>query len=173
MASARGRAISRSNEGDGWKKDRADHLLSRTTTNGRGCMEFTGCIQANGYARATVRRRTDYAHRHIYRLTQGDIPGGLDVCHSCDNRKCINPAHLFLGTRLENMQDAVSKGRQARGKMLPRAVLSDEDKVEIANLAREGMMYSEIAARFGIGRQHAGQIAIRAGIRRSQAQQRT
>ena len=98
---------------------------------------------------------------------------GFDVCHSCDNRKCINPSHLFLGSRLDNMQDAVSKGRQARGKMLPHTILSDEDKIEIADLARKGLMYSEIAARFGICKQHAGKIAIMSGVRRNQSQKRT
>ncbi len=65
-------------------KQRAAHLLSRTTKTETGCMEFNGCVQSNGYARATVRRKTDYAHRHIYRLVKGEIQDGLDVCHSCE-----------------------------------------------------------------------------------------
>ena len=132
---------------------RAAHLLSRTIVTPNGCMEFTGCVQANGYARATVQRKTDYAHRHIYRLVNGELPAGMDVCHRCDNRKCINPEHLFLGTRKENMADAVSKGRQAKGSKLPHFRVTQFVSDEIAKMAREGTPYKEVAARFGICRQ--------------------
>lgn len=146
---------------------RAAHLLSRTRTTEAGCMEFTGCIQANGYGRATVQRKTDYVHRHIYRLVNGPTPAGLDVCHRCDNRRCINPAHLFLGTRKQNMADAVSKGRQAKGSMLPHAKVTRSIESEITRMAREGHPYKDVAVRFGICRQHVGQIAIRNGVRRN------
>ncbi len=129
-------------------------------------MEFQGCIQENGYSRATVNRVSDYGHRHIYRLTKGSIPRGMDVCHSCDNRKCINPDHLFLGTRLDNMADAVSKGRQAKGNSLPHTKITAFIADQIVTLARQGIKYTEISARFGICRQHAGQIAIKNGVRR-------
>lgn len=145
---------------------RAVRLLERTKSTDSGCMEYQGCIQANGYSRATVQRKADYGHRHIYRLLKGDIPDGLDVCHRCDNRKCINPDHLFLGTRRENMADAVSKGRQARGASLPHTKLTTFITQEIAAMAKQGLPYKEIAARFGICKQHAGQIAIKNGVRR-------
>ena len=149
------------------KNDRAAHLLSRTRTIESGCMEYVGYVQSNGYARATVHRKTDYAHRHIYRLVLGEIPIGMDVCHSCDNRRCINPGHLFLGTRTENMQDAVRKGRQARGFSLPGTKLSDEDKESISQRAKKGDPYKEIAKDFSVCRQHIGKIAIKKGVRRN------
>ncbi len=129
-------------------------------------MEFTGCVQANGYARATVQRKADYAHRHIYRLLRGPIAPGLDVCHRCDNRKCINPDHLFLGTRKENMADAVSKGRQAKGAMLPQTKVLEFIVDEIGRMARAGMLYKDVAKAFGISRHRVGQIAIKQGVRR-------
>lgn len=148
-------------------------LLARTKKNESGCMEFVGCVQANGYGRATIRRRTDakrktdYAHRHAFRLAHGDIPEGMDVCHKCDNRRCINPAHLFTGTRLDNMQDAVSKGRQAAGERLPHTRLTQSQKKQIAERARQGVFYAEIGAEFGICRQHASTVAREQGVNRN------
>ena len=147
--------------------DRAAHLLSRTTPTAAGCMEFTGCVQSNGYARAKVAGKADGVHRHIYRLVIGVIPHGVDVCHHCDNRRCINPKHLFLGSRLENMADAVAKGRQAKGGMLPQTLLTEQDKQEIVRLAKSGAAYNDISLAFGICKQHAGRIAITNGVRRN------
>lgn len=148
-------------------KERLAHLLSRCKKTHYGCLEYQGCVQSNGYARATVRGKTDHAHRHVYRLSRGtEIPHRMDVCHSCDNRSCINPDHLFLGTRKDNMQDAVSKGRQAKGFDLPQTKISAFVESEIVEMAKAGAQYKDIAAAFGISRQHAGYIAIRNGVRR-------
>lgn len=144
----------------------AAHLLARTNKSESGCLEFTGHLHANGYGRATVNGKTDYAHRHIYRLIKGEISHGLDICHSCDNRKCINPDHLFAGSRKENMADAVLKGRQAKGFSLPQTKLSQEQKIKLLEMAKQGILYKSIAKEFGIGRQTAGLIALKEGIRR-------
>jgi hypothetical protein len=90
-------------------------LRLRASESPQGCWEWTGCIQANGYGRVRAERKTMYAHRAAYEAANGPIPRGQDVCHRCDNRRCINPAHLFLGTRKDNMRDAVQKGRVASG----------------------------------------------------------
>lgn len=144
----------------------AARLLSRTKKTESGCLEYQGCVQSNGYARATVGGRAAGAHRHIYELVKGEIPAGMDVCHRCDNRRCINPDHLFLGTRLENMADAVKKGRQAHGDGLPFTKPSAFIVSEIGRLASQGMSYREVAAQFGITRQHAGYVARKQGIHR-------
>lgn len=83
-----------------------------------GCWEWFGCIQSNGYGRMTFRYKVDYVHRWALKSVGVDIPDGMDACHRCDNRRCINPEHLFVGTRLENMQDCKTKGRTAVGAML-------------------------------------------------------
>lgn len=77
-----------------------------------GCWNFNGCLLPNGYGKVRRLGKTWLAHRLSYTESVGEIPDGVCVLHKCDNRKCINPAHLFLGSRADNMKDMISKGRQ-------------------------------------------------------------
>lgn len=71
---------------------------------------------SNGYGRFGIRQGViEYAHRMAWLLTKGPIPDGLFACHKCDNPRCVNPAHLFLGTHLDNIADRDAKGRVAKG----------------------------------------------------------
>lgn len=91
-------------------------------------------------------RKRIRAHRAVYMALNGDIPEGKIVCHSCDNRDCINPEHLFLGTKKDNTQDMMNKGRVDR--MNDRAgvkqKLSDEDIINIYNSNKNSYDLSEI-----------------------------
>lgn len=131
-----------------------------------GCWNCTLKPRPNGYVRVTFERKSWYAHRLMFFSLYGPIQEGHDICHSCDNRRCINPHHLFSGTRKDNMQDAVRKGRQAKGYMLPGTKVAGQEEKELLLLCRAGSPHAEIAELFGISRQGVGKIAIKNGIRR-------
>jgi hypothetical protein len=71
------------------------------------------------------------AHRIAWAMTNGPVPDGSCVLHRCDNPRCCNPAHLWLGTRADNNADKVAKGRQPRGSATGRAKLTEEDALSI------------------------------------------
>lgn len=79
-----------------------------------GCWVWLGYVTKDGYGRTTDGGQMKYAHRLSYEKAIGPIPGGMCVCHKCDVRCCVNPDHLWLGTRAENATDRDRKGRQSR-----------------------------------------------------------
>lgn len=118
------------------------------------CWPWTGPADRLKYGKIGDGRSKILAHRFSYELHYGPIPVGLCVCHHCDTPACVNPAHLFLGTRTDNMADKVQKGRQRGGKMPgaanPSAKLADEDVRQIRILHGQGMTGVTLADRFNV-----------------------
>lgn len=79
------------------------------------CHLWTGTILSKGYGQARMNGRRWRAHRLAYAILVGVVSDDIMVLHKCDNRKCVNPDHLFLGDHLTNMKDMTVKGRQAKG----------------------------------------------------------
>lgn len=112
-----------------------------------GCWEWVRFIQ-RGYGQINRGGVKWGAHRWIWTQVYGDIPKGLYVCHTCDNKKCINPEHLFLGTQLDNMKDMYAKGRQGRKGRY--TTLSPELIYKIRDELGKGAAISDISAQFSI-----------------------
>lgn len=96
------------------------------------CWECTShSCDSNGYPVSTINGKWDRVYRHFYRKFKGDIQKGLVIRHTCDNRLCINPNHLIIGTHADNVRDRVERKRSAVGTANGRAKLSELDVIAI------------------------------------------
>lgn len=91
--------------------DPAERLALQSKRSKNGCLEWTGSISKRGYGQTMWRYKFFSAHRLAWTLSNGDIPDGMWVLHKCDNPKCIEVSHLFLGSPSDNRRDCLDKGR--------------------------------------------------------------
>lgn len=120
-----------------------------------GCHWWIGAQHIKGYGYFGIDYKTYRINRVSYELYKGDIPKGLQVCHTCDNRLCVNPDHLFLGTSKDNVNDMMKKGRHKPnyGEKNGRAKLSNKQVDEIKTIySLGGVKQSELASKFGVSR---------------------
>lgn len=110
-------------------------LLSKIKRKKNGCWEFQGSIR-RGYGQFKIENKNFATHRASYEIFKGKIPKGKFVCHTCDNKICVNPDHLFLGTPLDNMLDKTKKGRGYRptGEKHHKAKLTERDVLKIRKM---------------------------------------
>ncbi|MRR49333.1 MAG: hypothetical protein EG825_00200 [Rhodocyclaceae bacterium] len=131
-----------------------------------GCWNWTRITNGSGYGMLKVAGRMVYAHRLAYELSHGSVPDGLHVIHSCDNPRCINPAHLSLGTRSQNMKECSERGRARIPKPIKRgedngaSKLQEVDIRSIRRLLSNGDTQQSIADRLGVTQRTISDIKL-------------
>lgn len=124
-----------------------------------GCWNWTAYVGTHGYGVIGTmlkgENRTYHTHRVSWEWHNGPIPAGVSVLHRCDNRKCVNPSHLFLGTHRDNMQDMTAKGRHVGNRKLTEAQV-----INIRERRAAGERTKDLGAEFGMSPQHISSICV-------------
>ena len=124
------------------------------------CWNWTAATRSTGYGCLKVARRLISAHRFSFVLHFGDVPEGKIVCHTCDNRACVRPEHLFAGTPKQNVDDMDSKGRANRpcGENHGSSKLTDAKVRQFFAMRLLGFSNRKIAALSGVGASTVNEI---------------
>lgn len=123
----------------------------------KSCWNWIGTIQ-RGYGIFYIDAKNPVrAHRYSYELNIGEIPKGLLVCHKCDNPRCINPKHLFIGTIADNNLDCKNKGRLIRppnqtGSNHSQHILTEKDVLNIRDAYKNGFKQKDLAILYGVAK---------------------
>jgi hypothetical protein len=120
-----------------------------------GCWEYEGFCLPNGYSRIKYDGKVRLGHRASWMEHRGPIQDGLCVLHKCDNRKCVNPDHLFLGTKKDNTSDMIAKGRHGTKRLTLREVF------HMRRLRYSGVKHKRLAALFGCSESNVEKIVRR------------
>jgi hypothetical protein len=123
-----------------------------------GCWERRAARSGVGYSQVRANGKQWLAHRFAWTHFNGPIPDGMFVCHRCDNRICVRPDHLFLGTNADNMRDKVEKGRVTKGEEIGVAKLTESAVREIRASTESQKVLAE---RFGIHKSNVSRVRTR------------
>ena len=144
------------------KKTSSSERFWSKVKKGPDCWEWIGGKYYNGYGQFFQNPNKITAHRYSYELHFGLIPRDLVVCHRCDNRSCVRPGHLFVGTQKDNIQDMQQKGRKVnadtRGVKNGRAKVNREEVNEIRRLRTLGLTIEQLANSFNISETQTSRI---------------
>lgn len=128
------------------------------------CWHWRGSVNRLGYGCFNFGGETK-AHRVSWMMSNGKIPVGAHVLHRCDNRQCVNPDHLFLGTHADNMRDREAKGRANRhstsGEDNPMATLTWQQVQEIRGMVDSGERQVDVCRKFGVSPMTVSRIVRR------------
>lgn len=138
-------------------------LLDKTAVSDDGCWYCTAGGENSHYGTIWYLGCNISNHTASWLVHKGTIPKGMCVLHTCDNKRCINPDHLFLGTKDDNSKDMVRKGRQVKrlGVLNTMAVLTEDKVHEIKQLLSNGEYQKDIAEYFGVSQVTISQINTR------------
>lgn len=127
----------------------ADRFWEKVDKSG-DCWLWTASLLKTGYGSIRVNHKAVRAHRLAYQLVVGPIPSGLLLRHSCDNQRCVNPAHLIPGTKSENTIDAMERGQHVVGEDHHLAKLSNQAVVDIRSALAAGATGRSLAKKYGV-----------------------
>lgn len=144
-------------------------FLSNFNQISDSCWEWRGAKNQHGYGRLNFKKKIYPAHRYSYEYFKGNIPNNMYVLHHCDNRKCVNPDHLFLGTLTDNYMDCVNKDRHVigrkgvtpdhlQGERHPNSRLTESIVLEIKDKLNQGARNRDIVNEYNIGANHVTRI---------------
>lgn len=145
------------------KSDPKARFLKKVNVVENGCHEWTSTIHRDGYGRVHYEGAQRIAHRVAYMLFIGEIPNGMFVCHHCDNRKCVNPDHLYAGTAKQNMRDKVARFKGLWGRMK----FTTEQIEKCKNLYLSGISQEKIAKQLGMDQTSASRFIRGQYLKRS------
>lgn len=139
-----------------------DRFNAKYQKDESGCWIWIASCAGMGYGQIKLpgERRQIYAHRLSYLIHKGPLPEGKQICHTCDNPKCVNPDHLFVGTSQDNHDDMTKKKRHTYGQLSGTAKITEEQARQVLGMIGLGMTQVAIGKFFGLHPVSIGRIKL-------------